>query len=142
MPGVTQQDNGVGRPDVTMLDEVDRSQGMGKVEKIEQDVAAPRLSRFLGVLPVAPVGGPNLADQAYARLKQDPRHPSLHFKKVGRFWAARLGAHCRALAVAGRPSAAPTAQPHSVPVIMPMTTKTGSVPGQIWAKAMGCDQRS
>lgn len=24
----------------------------------------------------------NLADQAYARLKQDPRHPSLHFKKV------------------------------------------------------------
>jgi hypothetical protein len=41
----------------------------------------------------------NLADQAYARLKQDPRHPSLHFKKVGRFWSARVGAHHRALAV-------------------------------------------
>jgi hypothetical protein len=41
----------------------------------------------------------NLADQAYARLKQDPRHPSLHFKKVGRFWSARIGAHHRALAV-------------------------------------------
>jgi hypothetical protein len=40
-----------------------------------------------------------LADQAYARLKQDPRHPSLHFKKVGRFWSARVGAHYRALAV-------------------------------------------
>jgi len=26
-----------------------------------------------------------LADQAYARLKQDPRHPSLHFRKVGRY---------------------------------------------------------
>jgi hypothetical protein len=41
----------------------------------------------------------DLADQAYARLKQDSRHPSLHFKKVGRFWSARVGAHHRALAV-------------------------------------------
>jgi len=41
----------------------------------------------------------NLADQAYAQLKEDPRHPSLHFKKVGRFWSARVGAHHRALAV-------------------------------------------
>ncbi|MGH7278746.1 MAG: hypothetical protein ACREJG_08655 [Candidatus Rokuibacteriota bacterium] len=40
-----------------------------------------------------------LADQTYARLKQDPRHPSLHFKKVGRFWSARVGAHYRAVAV-------------------------------------------
>ena len=44
----------------------------------------------------------NLADQAYARLKQYPRHPSLHFKKVGRFWSARIGAHHRALAVEAR----------------------------------------
>jgi hypothetical protein len=40
-----------------------------------------------------------LADQAFARPKQDPRHPSLHFKKVGRFWSARVGAHHRAPAV-------------------------------------------
>ena len=40
-----------------------------------------------------------LADEAYARLKQDPRHPSLRFKKIGRFWSARVGAHHRALAV-------------------------------------------
>jgi hypothetical protein len=40
-----------------------------------------------------------LADQTYARLKQDPRHPSLHFKKVGRFWSVRIGAHYRAVAV-------------------------------------------
>jgi hypothetical protein len=32
-------------------------------------------------------------------MKQDPRHPSLHFKKVGRFWSVRVGAHYRALAV-------------------------------------------
>jgi hypothetical protein len=40
-----------------------------------------------------------LADQAYAHLKRDPRHPSLQFKKVGRFWSVRVGAHYRALAV-------------------------------------------
>ena len=40
-----------------------------------------------------------LADQAYERLKQDPRHPSLHFKKTGRFWSARVGGQHRALAV-------------------------------------------
>lgn len=40
-----------------------------------------------------------LADEAYARLKSDPRYPSLHFKKVGRFWSARVGATYRVLAV-------------------------------------------
>ena len=40
-----------------------------------------------------------LADDAYQRLKQDPRHPSLHFKKVGRFWSVRVGGRHRALAV-------------------------------------------
>jgi len=32
-------------------------------------------------------------------LKQNPSHPSLHFKKVGRFWSARVGLSHRALAV-------------------------------------------
>ena len=40
-----------------------------------------------------------VADQAYEHLKRDPRHPSLHFKKVGRFWSVRVGVHHRALAV-------------------------------------------
>lgn len=40
-----------------------------------------------------------LADQTYARLKQNPRHPSLHFKKTGRYWSARVGLSHRALAV-------------------------------------------
>ena len=40
-----------------------------------------------------------LADQAYERLKPNPRHPSLQCKKVGRFWAARVGLHYRALVV-------------------------------------------
>jgi hypothetical protein len=32
-------------------------------------------------------------------LKQNPYHPSLHFKKVGSYWSARIGGHHRALAV-------------------------------------------
>jgi hypothetical protein len=39
------------------------------------------------------------ADRSYEHLKRDPRYPSLHFKKVGRFWSARVGLHHRALAV-------------------------------------------
>jgi mRNA-degrading endonuclease RelE of RelBE toxin-antitoxin system len=39
-----------------------------------------------------------LADKTYALLKQNPRHPSLHLKKVGRFWSVRVGRY-RALAV-------------------------------------------
>ena len=40
-----------------------------------------------------------LADAAYALMKSDMRHPSLHLKKVGRYWSVRIGSHYRALAV-------------------------------------------
>ncbi len=40
-----------------------------------------------------------LADKAFGLLKANPAHPSLHFKKVGRFWSARVGLHHRAVAV-------------------------------------------
>jgi hypothetical protein len=39
------------------------------------------------------------ADKAFALLKADPQHPSLHFKKLDDFWSARIGLHHRALAV-------------------------------------------
>ncbi|MCC7017289.1 MAG: hypothetical protein IT564_08830 [Rhodospirillales bacterium] len=32
-------------------------------------------------------------------MKRDSRHPSLHFKKIGRFRSARVGLHHRALGV-------------------------------------------
>jgi hypothetical protein len=41
----------------------------------------------------------SLADRCYQLLREDPRHPSLHLKKVGRFWSVRVGLHHRALAV-------------------------------------------
>ena len=39
------------------------------------------------------------ADEAFAILKGNPRHPSLHFKKIGRRWSARIGLGYRALAL-------------------------------------------
>jgi len=41
----------------------------------------------------------HLADRCFNLLKRDPRHPSLHFKKIGRFRSARIGLHHRALGV-------------------------------------------
>ena len=40
-----------------------------------------------------------LADRSFAQVKADPRHPSLHFKSVGRFKSVRVGLHHRALGV-------------------------------------------
>jgi hypothetical protein len=40
-----------------------------------------------------------LADRSYELLKNDPRHPSLHFKRIGKLWSARVGLHYRALAI-------------------------------------------
>ena len=41
-----------------------------------------------------------LADKNYSLLRNDPFHPSLHFKKVGKkkqLWSVRVGDHYRAL---------------------------------------------
>jgi hypothetical protein len=40
-----------------------------------------------------------LADANYQLLKADSRHPSVHLKKVGRFWSVRVGVSYRAIAV-------------------------------------------
>lgn len=40
-----------------------------------------------------------LARKNFELLKQDPQHPSLHFKLIGDYWSARVGLHYRALAV-------------------------------------------
>jgi len=40
-----------------------------------------------------------LANKSFAFLQTDPAHPSLHFKKVGRFRSARIGLQYRTLAV-------------------------------------------
>ena len=37
------------------------------------------------------------ADRQFELLKSNPRHPSLHFKRVGRYWSARVDQNFRAL---------------------------------------------
>ena len=46
-----------------------------------------------------PVEGRALADKAFALLKDNPRHPALHLKKVNEFWSARIGLRHRAVGV-------------------------------------------
>jgi hypothetical protein len=38
------------------------------------------------------------ADKQFALLKANPSHPSLHFKKVGNLWSARVNLNTRTLA--------------------------------------------
>jgi hypothetical protein len=38
-----------------------------------------------------------LADRSFELLKTNPRHPSLHLKKVGNYFSARVGLHYRVL---------------------------------------------
>ncbi len=40
-----------------------------------------------------------LADKNFELLKNNPKHPSLHLKKIDRFWSVRAGIHYRALGV-------------------------------------------
>ena len=58
--------------------------------------ANPKFWRFYEQLPAEVQ---KLANTGFALLKRDPHHPSLHFKKAGRFWSVRIGIHFRAVAV-------------------------------------------
>ncbi len=55
--------------------------------------------RFWSCYRVLPDEIQRIADQCYKLLCENPRHPSLHFKKTGQFWSARVGLHYRAIAV-------------------------------------------
>jgi hypothetical protein len=58
--------------------------------------ACPKFWAAFGKLPL-PVR--QLADANDALLRRDPRHPSLQFKKVGRYRSVQVGLRYRALAV-------------------------------------------
>ena len=53
--------------------------------------------RFWALYRALPDEVRSLADKSFALLKADPRHPSLHFKRIGPVWSARVGGHYRAL---------------------------------------------
>ena len=56
----------------------------------------PRFWRYFEQLPESVQ---RIARQNFRLLIANPRHPSLHFKKVGKFWSVRVGLAHRALAV-------------------------------------------
>ena len=58
--------------------------------------ASPRFWRCYDALPARIR---ELADKNFELLKADSAHPSLHFKRIGRFHSVRVGLHYRALGV-------------------------------------------
>jgi hypothetical protein len=56
-------------------------------------------SRFWDAYGKLPADTQAQADKQFTLLKQNPRHPSLQFKKVGKLWSARVSSSVRALAV-------------------------------------------
>lgn len=58
--------------------------------------ASPEFWQFYDVLPLHVR---RLADKNYDLFVENPQHPSLQFKKVGRFWSVRVSKGYRALEV-------------------------------------------
>ncbi len=46
-----------------------------------------------------PISIKELADRNFQILKANPRHPSLHLKKVNKYWSVRVGIKYRAVAI-------------------------------------------
>jgi len=56
-------------------------------------------SRFWKCFEKLPFHIRRIAEGNFSLLKENPRHPSLHFKRVGKLWSVRVGLSYRALAV-------------------------------------------
>lgn len=56
-------------------------------------------ARFWGCFHALPEPIQKLARRNFELLKENPRHPSLRFKKVGKLCSARVGRNHRALAM-------------------------------------------
>jgi len=54
--------------------------------------------QFWNCYKLLPTEVRELADKNFQLLKADPKHPSLHFKKIDGLWSVRVGRHYRALA--------------------------------------------
>ncbi|MCA1602800.1 MAG: hypothetical protein LC776_14595, partial [Acidobacteria bacterium] len=54
---------------------------------------------FWNLYDKLPTSVQNLADKQYELLKANPRHSSLRFKKIGKYWSVRVGINYRAVGV-------------------------------------------
>jgi hypothetical protein len=52
---------------------------------------------FWVLIEQLPLHVKELATKNFQLLKADPRHPSLHLKKIGNLWSARVGMRHRVL---------------------------------------------
>ncbi|OGW04187.1 MAG: hypothetical protein A2889_08050 [Nitrospinae bacterium RIFCSPLOWO2_01_FULL_39_10] len=57
------------------------------------------INRFWKCFKNLPVAVQKVSKKNFELLKTNPLHPSLHFKKIGKFWSVRAGINHRALAV-------------------------------------------
>ena len=53
--------------------------------------------RFWALYDALPKRVRAVADKNFELPKSDPKHPSLHFKRLGNVWSVRVGEHHRAL---------------------------------------------
>ena len=56
-------------------------------------------ARFWNCLTRLPEPIQRVAHENFELLKKNPAHPSLHFKRIGILWSARVGINYRAVAV-------------------------------------------
>ncbi len=54
---------------------------------------------FWSAYELLPLSVQKVADRNYILLKENTRHPSLHFKKITKYRSVRIGIHYRALAI-------------------------------------------
>lgn len=55
-------------------------------------------SSFWKYYEYLPIDIQDLADKNFLLFKDNPSHPSLQFKKVGKVWSVRVGSNYRAIA--------------------------------------------
>jgi hypothetical protein len=55
--------------------------------------------KFWRLFAELPAEVQHIARENFALLKVNPQHPSLHLKRVGRYWSARVGSSYRTLGV-------------------------------------------
>ncbi len=55
--------------------------------------------RFWALYQRLPADVRALAHKNFALLKSDPRHPSLHLKRIDDLWSVRVGDHYRAVGI-------------------------------------------
>ena len=65
---------------------------------MRRNIKHSKTSRFRKHYQSLPRYVQQLADKNFELLKQNPRHPSLDFKKVNTYWSVRVGINYRTLA--------------------------------------------